>query len=77
MKNGQAFRHTTAAAGGYGDAMERDPQAVLFDVRNGKITIEGAERDYGVKILRSPWRVEQTATDALRQSLRAARGAAA
>ena len=77
LKNGQAFRHTTAAAGGYGDPLERDPQMVLFDVRNGKITVEGAERDYGVKVLRSPWRVEQTATDKLRQSRRAARGATA
>ena len=36
--------------GGYGHAFERDPQAVLDDVLNGYVTLEAAERDYGVVI---------------------------
>ncbi len=35
-------------AGGFGDPEERDPQAVLRDVRDGKVSVESARRDYGV-----------------------------
>ncbi len=34
--------------GGYGDPLKRDPNAVLDDVLNGYVTIEAAEREYGV-----------------------------
>ena len=66
IEHGQAFRHVTPAAGGYGNPFERDPQAVLHDVRNGKVSLEGAERDYGVKIIAHPWQVDEDATRALR-----------
>jgi N-methylhydantoinase B len=36
--------------GGYGDPRERDPQRVLADVVDGYVSIEAAERDYGVRI---------------------------
>jgi N-methylhydantoinase B len=36
--------------GGYGDPQERDPQAVLRDVIAGYVSIEAAERDYGVVV---------------------------
>jgi N-methylhydantoinase B len=36
--------------GGYGNPLERDPQAVLDDVVNGYVSLEAAERDYGVVI---------------------------
>ncbi len=36
--------------GGYGDPFARDPEAVLADVVNGYVSIEAAERDYGVSI---------------------------
>jgi N-methylhydantoinase B len=63
---GQAIRHTTAGAGGYGDPLRRDPELVLDDVCNGKVTPEAAERDYGVALLRAPWRVDVQATAKLR-----------
>jgi N-methylhydantoinase B len=66
LKTGQAVRHTTAGAGGYGDPLRRDPARVLDDVRNGKVTAQGATRDYGVVVLPSPWRVDERATAALR-----------
>ncbi|HVE49325.1 MAG TPA: hydantoinase B/oxoprolinase family protein [Casimicrobiaceae bacterium] len=66
LKTGQAVRHTTAGAGGYGEPLRRDPARVLDDVRNGKVTVNGAARDYGVVVLPSPWRVDEGATDALR-----------
>src|SRR5919199_965517 len=45
-------RVDTALPGGagYGDPFERDPSAVLSDVVNGYVSIEAAERDYGVGI---------------------------
>ena len=61
----QAFRHFTAGGGGYGDPLQRDPQALLHDVRNGKVSIEAAHRDYRTVIVRSPWRIDEEATRAL------------
>ena len=46
----QAIRHVTAGAGGYGDPLLRDPARVLDDVRNGKVSVQAAERDYGVML---------------------------
>jgi N-methylhydantoinase B len=66
LATGQAVRHTTAGAGGYGDPLRRDPSLVLADVRNGKVTPEGAASDYGVVVLPSPWHVDARATAALR-----------
>lgn len=68
LAKGQAVRHTTAAAGGYGDPLRRDPELVLADVIDGKVTPEGAERDYGVVVQRSPWRIDTAATAALRNN---------
>lgn len=46
-KKGEVFRLTTATGGGYGDPRRRDRQKVLQDLKNGYITREQAERDYG------------------------------
>jgi N-methylhydantoinase B len=45
-------RVDTALPGGagYGDPFERDPESVLNDVVNGYVSLEAAERDYGVVI---------------------------
>jgi len=67
LTNGQRFRHTTAGGGGYGDPLERSPEAILHDVRNGKVSIEAARRDYGVAVLDAPWRIDEAATAALRR----------
>lgn len=40
----------TSGAGGSGNPLRRATEAVLRDVRNGLVTIEGAARDYGVVI---------------------------
>lgn len=37
-------------AGGYGDPLDRDRSALLRDVRDGKVSLERAASDYGVKI---------------------------
>ena len=62
----QAIRHITAGAGGYGDPRQRDTARVLDDVRNGKVSVQAAERDYGVRVSGPPWCVEEPATRALR-----------
>ncbi len=66
LNKGQAFRHTTAGGGGYGNPLERDLAALIHDVRNGKVSLEAARRDYKAVILTAPWRVDEEATRALR-----------
>ena len=50
MKAGDVFRAEMAGSGGYGDPMVRDPQAVLEDVRLGKVSRQHALADYGVVV---------------------------
>jgi len=50
LKKGDTFTVLTPGGGGYGDAFERDPEAVLLDVRRGLVSLASAERDYGVVI---------------------------
>jgi N-methylhydantoinase B len=53
MKQGDVFRHRMASGGGYGDPLARPAEEVLSDVVLGKVTPEGAARDYGVAIAQS------------------------
>jgi N-methylhydantoinase B len=41
----------TSGGGGWGDPFDRDPEAVLHDVREGLVTVAHAEREYGVVIV--------------------------
>ena len=52
----------TGAGGGWGDPMERDPNLVLEDVRAGLVSIEGAEKDYGVTINPDTLEIDQKRT---------------
>lgn len=47
---GDLIEFHSAGGGGFGDPLERDPEAVLRDVKMGYVTLEGARRDYGVII---------------------------
>jgi N-methylhydantoinase B len=51
---GAIFRYVTAGGGGWGEPLERDPERVRRDVRDGYVSIEGAERDYGVVVQGDP-----------------------
>ncbi len=42
------LRHMTNSGGGWGDPLLRSVAKVLEDVRDGYISIAGAQRDYGV-----------------------------
>ena len=66
----------TAGAGGYGDALDRDPARVADDVAGGLVTIEAAERQYGVVIDAQTGHVDAPATKTQRDALRAARTSA-
>ena len=61
---------TSGGGGGYGDPMERDPEMVLDDVINGKVTEAGAQRDYGVVVDLPKQKVDLEATAHLRKSRR-------
>ena len=71
FNTGEIMRHITAGGGGYGDPFERNPELVLADVRDGKVSVEAARRDYGVCILVSPWRIDHAMTEQFRSSGRA------
>jgi N-methylhydantoinase B len=47
---GDVIQFLSAGGGGYGNAFERDPEAVEQDVGNGYVSIEKAREDYGVVI---------------------------
>jgi N-methylhydantoinase B len=47
---GTLLRLRTTGGGGWGDPFEREPGLVLRDVRRGLVSVESAERDYGVVI---------------------------
>ncbi|MFA9418403.1 hydantoinase B/oxoprolinase family protein [Natrinema sp. HArc-T2] len=44
------FVRPSSGGGGFGDPLERDPEAVLEDVKDEYVSIERAEKDYGVVI---------------------------
>lgn len=50
VSSGDRFTRPSAGGGGFGDPLEREPQAVLEDVIDGYVSIARAERDYGVII---------------------------
>jgi N-methylhydantoinase B len=74
IRRGDVFRHVLAGAGGWGDPLERDVQAVLRDVRNELLSPEKAEADYGVVVDTRTWAVDAAATAARRGAIRTARG---
>jgi len=50
LKPGDIVSVQTPGGGGYGDPLERDPEKVLIDVRDGKVSLERAKKIYGVII---------------------------
>lgn len=45
---GERAANINPGGGGYGDPYEREVDAVVWDVKNGLVSIEGAHADYGV-----------------------------
>ncbi len=67
IHKGDILRHILAGAGGYGNPLERDPDRVLDDVQNEKLTPAAAERDYGVIIDPRTLTVDRDRTETLRR----------
>jgi N-methylhydantoinase B len=74
IRRGDVFRHELAGAGGWGDPLERDPEAVVKDVRNELISLSAAANEYGVIVDTHNWKVDAAATQHLRTEIRATRG---
>jgi N-methylhydantoinase B len=65
-ESGNVIQFHSAGGGGYGDALERDPQAVEQDVFNEYVSIEQARHDYGVVIDSKTLKVDLKETEKLR-----------
>lgn len=48
VKKGEVVRVETTGGGGWGDPLDREPELVLLDVIQGKISMQAAQEDYGV-----------------------------
>ena len=70
LKRGDVIRHVMASGGGWGDPLERDPEAVEADIRDEKVTIDHALTQYGVIIDPATLRADLVATATERQKLR-------
>jgi N-methylhydantoinase B len=60
----------TPGGGGYGDPTERDPQKVLEDVVNEKVSVEAAREEYGVVVDPEARTIDEGATRERRENLR-------
>lgn len=71
---GDVVRVIGPGAGGYGDPFERDPAAVLFDVKCGFVSFDCAREDYGVAIRDDQVDIEETESLRRGKTSQAARG---
>ncbi len=70
IKPGQTITNLNPGGGGYGNPFERPVEKVVWDVRNGLVSIEGARLDYGVVIANAQTlEVDTAATARLRACL--------
>ena len=67
IKPGETVTNMNPGGGGYGNPYERPIEKVVWDVKNGLVSIDGAREDYGV-IIKDPTTldVDIAATNALR-----------
>ena len=72
VRRGDVVIMESAGGGGYGDPLERDPEAVRADVREGFVSAERAREGYGV-VLDAAGEVDEEATAAAREALRRGR----
>jgi N-methylhydantoinase B len=74
MSAGDRLCYDYGGGGGWGDPLERDTQAVLDDVLDEYVSVEGARRDYGVVLTGSleelTLAVDEVATKSLRDEMR-------
>ena len=66
LKQGDVYSIRSSGGGGWGNPHERDAERVLDDVRNGYVSLEAAERVYGVVI--RDGKIDEQTTEKLRGS---------
>ena len=64
-----------AGGGGYGDPLEREPELVARDVKDGYVSVDAAREMYGVVVERESLGVDGAATERERELRRALRSA--
>lgn len=67
MEPDEVVMSSTGGGGGWGNPLHCNPGKVLEDVRNGYVSLESAQRDYGVVIDTATWTVDVAATSTLRR----------
>ena len=66
LQPGDVVSYRTCGGGGYGPPHAREPERVLRDVREGKVSAERARQVYGVAIDTRSWTVDAAETARLR-----------
>ena len=75
VQAGDLIRIVTTGGGGWGDPLERETALVREDVAWGKVSPEGARRDYGVAFSdEAALTVDEKVTAELREQMRSERG---
>ena len=71
LDTGDGFTVETAGGGGFWNPLERRAERVLSDVRSGYVSLQAAERDYGVVIRQNgrEFELDAGATEALREQM--------
>jgi len=67
LQEGESFEMYTGGGGGYGEPLERDPNAVLKDVIEGYVSLPKARDEYGVEINEKTMKIDTTATQSIRR----------
>jgi len=62
LRKGDILRIETGGGGGWGDPFEREPWRVREDVLGGMVSLESAERDYGVVLTGPDLAIDEEAT---------------
>ncbi len=70
LKTGDIVRTLTAGGGGYGDPLDRDPEAVRRDVIEGYVSKDSSKKIYGVVLKGKDLSVDDGATRKQRKTLR-------
>ena len=75
IEAGHALEAHTTGGGGFGNPLDRDPERVRDDVRDGWVSVEKARGTYGVVLDLEPelFAVDYAATDRLRREIRKGR----
>ena len=72
LEHGDVFVFFAAGGGGYGDPLDRNPEAVASDIAQDWVSVKRAKSDYGVSIA-DDGSVDPVATEALRTEIRSRR----